>query len=371
MLEVGESDFRSHWELRCSHDNPRILVVAGLGFDPRMNVGPRAILETAGRGRADVCLLTYSEGPSSPSQQYSSRVRENREILDGLVAHAGAQLHVRDLPLTEDDPSSVVQGGRKVGGFSAMRVAGDQNLLRPYTDIVVDVSALPRSLYFPYIHKLLRMHDKSPVGERIPRNLHVIGCENPNVDRAIREEPAERADYLPGFRKGSDNVQTRNLPRVWAPVLGENQEHVLKLIEQLIADAPHPPEICPVLPFPSDDPRRGDRLLLEYRELFERWRVELRNIIFASESNPFDVYRQLCRLDDDYAAALAPLNGARTVLSAHSSKLLSLGVLLAAYDRSLAVAHVEANGYTMDESTDLTDGGKLYEVWIAGDPYES
>jgi len=37
-----------------------------------------------------------------------------------------------------------------------------------------------------------------------------------------------------------------------------------------------PDEICPVLPFPALNPRRGDNLVLEYRDLlFDRLRIDL------------------------------------------------------------------------------------------------
>jgi hypothetical protein len=138
-----------------------------------------------------------------------------------------------------------------------------------------------------------------------------------------------------------------------------------------------PDEICPVLPSPAQDPRESDNIVLEYRDfLFDQLRVEPRNIIYASESNPFEVYRQIMRSVRHYKRALAPLSGCKAVVSAMSSKLSSLGALLAAYelhsslgDRhvDVGVAHVEAQGYAIAQH----DGPPptLYNLWLAGECY--
>jgi hypothetical protein len=175
---------------------------------------------------------------------------------------------------------------------------------------------------------------------------------------------------LPGFLGTVELEQDEDMPRVWAPVLGEQQSEALKLIEQKARVLDNVPEICPVLPFPALDPRRGDRLLLEYRGLFDSWRVDSRNIIYASEHNPFDVYRQLCALYDRYSRALQPLRGAKMIISAHSSKLLSLGALLAACDRpEVAVAYVQSQGYQIDGPLTRPADAVPFEIWIAGEPY--
>jgi len=264
----------------------------------------------------------------------------------------------------------MVEDERKVGGRRIAQLA-KADALAGYTDVVVDISALPRSLYFPLLRQLLKLHDRtrSQGGAAVPANLHVIICENPQLDARIQEELSERADYLPLFSAQAGLVQDQDVPRIWAPVLGEGQEMALRRIEQLIKANGRAPEICPVLPFPATNPRRGDQLLLGYRQLFDAWEVELRNIIYAAEWNPFDVYRQLCRLHDRYRDALEPLRGAKMIVSAHSSKLLSLGVLLAAHNREIAVAHVEVDGYVMQNRPQAEEDGEMYEIWIAGEPY--
>lgn len=192
-------------------------------------------------------------------------------------------------------------------------------------------------------------------------------CENPGVDSKISEEGGDKAEWVYGFSGGLARLAEADVPRIWAPVLGTGQVTRLKKIVDFV----NPREICPVLPFPAMNPRRGDDLLGEYRDLlFDSWKVEPRDIIYASEQNPFDVYRALCRLDERYRSALARLGGAKTVVSAHSSKLLSLGVLLAAFERELAVPQVQPTGYLVHDALQQDDAtGELFDVWLKGEPY--
>lgn len=365
-MERGEAggNFRRFWQARNSPRNGRALLIAGLGFDPRMSHPLEALTETRPAGTIDVRLVQFDEGPDSISQRYAPAVAANLETVRGLAAASSAQIQTVSVPMTGDSRRAA---GLRIG--DAVAALG----LREYGDIIVDISALPRTLYFPLIRYLLQLcQNEGDVSEPTVANFHIVLLESPDLDGRIREELAERAEYLPGFAGGVDLQQDEDVPRIWAPVLGEYQGEALRRIEQKISAPDNAPEICPVLPFPATDPRRGDRLLLEYAALFRSWRVDVRNIIYASEHNPFDVYRQLCRLHDQYSEALTPLRGAKVIVSAHSSKLLSLGTLLASCDRrEIAVAHVEAHGYQVDGPLAVGADAELCEIWVAGEPYEA
>ena len=126
------------------------------------------------------------------------------------------------------------------------------------------------------------------------------------------------------------------------PVLGEGESARLDRLNEDLRAA----EICPVLPLPAANPRRADNLIKEYRQLLiETDLVEVRNFIYAAESNPFDLYKTVSELNSDYAEALRPLGTTRMVLSAHSSKLLSVGVLLTAFEHGLEVRHASPSVY--------------------------
>ena len=162
------------------------------------------------------------------------------------------------------------------------------------------------------------------------------------------------------------------MPRVWFPVLGENQDaRLIKIREDLMPD-----EICPVLPFPSREPRRGDEIMVSYQQtLFDDFQIEPRNILHASEFNPFEAYKQIYCAIDRYRDALADLGGCKAYVSPLSSKLLSVAALLACYDHKtrkganrrldVGMPYVESLSYG-DVSQTTNDPRELYSMWIRG-----
>jgi hypothetical protein len=111
--------------------------------------------------------------------------------------------------------------------------------------------------------------------------------------------------------------------------------------------------------------------------LFDTIPIEPRNIIYADEQNPFQVYRQIKKTVNHYNQSLAILGGCKIIISALSSKLLSIGALLSAYEAKgenilVGIANVESNGYHMDEEESLQNNSsaELFELWLAGNCYE-
>jgi hypothetical protein len=205
-------------------------------------------------------------------------------------------------------------------------------------------------------------------------SLHIVVCENVMIDMNIIDDGIDdKANYVHGFSSDLENAATEGIPKIWIPILGEGDAVKLERIYVLI----NPDEICPVLPSPSADPRQGDNILLKYRKLiFDQWRVEPKNIIYANERNPFEAYRQIYRTVLHYERALKPIGGCKFVISAVSSKLISLGALLAAYELkrkniSIGLAHIEAQGYTVQEDiSDFEVNNELFTLSLSGRYYE-
>ena len=105
--------------------------------------------------------------------------------------------------------------------------------------------------------------------------------------------------------------------------------------------------------------------------LFDEWQTETEDFIYADEQNPFDVYEALSNLALSVRTSLSSIGTPQLLVSCHSSKLLSLGALLAAYDSRLGIVHVQPSDYSID--SDIPDYlvGELYEVWLTGEPYGS
>lgn len=364
FLRDGEG-FDGFWRAFLAERRRNLLFVLGHGFDARMCDGIERVLSLGGVGARDVALIAFNEGAESPSQIYLPQRDANGERLDRMIQGRG-KIEKRDIKMFSSD-------NRRIGARSIAQEFGSSVEFQSYTDVVVDISALPRSLYMPLLAKLLALFDgEAKGGER--RNLHVIVSHCPEIDGAIVEDGLdESASYLFGFAAAAlESESTSGHPKIWIPVLGKRQRTQLERINQFVM----PDEICPLLPSPAHDPREGDSIMIEYRELlFDQLRVEPRNIIYAAESNPFEVYRQLMRSILHYDRALKPLGGCKVALSAMSSKLASMGVLFAAYELgrrdpkvTVGVAHVESQGYIVRPNS--TEPSKtLFTMWLSGECY--
>lgn len=344
-----------------------ICFILGRGFDPRMNLALKTMLDGYPQHEYKALLLEFSEGPNSPSNRYADLVEENAKEFGRLIEKRAT---AKSLELTMWSPD-----GRRIGSRSAASLFQRPDELKGYTDIVVDISSLPRGIFYPLLAKLLYLAERQEARSK-RLNLFVFVSENSEIDARIVDEGVdEEADYVDLFRSGADRMAAALHPKIWVPILGERQDLQLRRIHDLV----NPHEICPVLPSPSLMPRRADLLIGEYHGLlFDQMRVEPQNFIYASERNPFEVYRQMCRTIQHYNRVLAPLGGCRTVISSVSSKLLSLGGLLAAYELKrakfdIAIAHIDAQGYSIiDDVTirTLVEGSSLFALWLAGECYE-
>lgn len=351
----GPEEFLPFWEDLAQSPDRSALLITGRGFDPRTVEAPSA-LSAAGLkvSRLHLIHLVDRYNPTHPAEQ-TKRAGVNEARLRTLFPNA-----VTEVARIE----SRTQDGRVTGGAQISRTCLTFGPFDQFTDVVVDITALPSSIYFPLLGTLLREYDH---GENPGWNLHCVVCENAVLDDRILAEGGDRAERVHGFGEAYDRAADPEAVRVWAPVLGERQADSLSKIR----DAVGPAEVKPVLPFPSKDPRRGDQLVAEYRkQIFGEWEVDPQGIISAHEQDPFDLYLQLGRLSRDYVAALRPIGAATTVLSSHASKLLSLGVLLAGFEHDLAVMHVEPTGYRGLDLDNYASQNELFEVWLAGEAYK-
>ena len=359
----GSSEFVPFWDSLIHSRKRDLLFVVGSGFDPRMSAAAKAIMRLGGEGVRRCLVVEYDEGSTSPSRAHDDLAASNAETL-GALFNRPDQIVKRRIDMLSAD------GRRRVGSRRAAEVFESVNDIAEFTDILLDINALPRSIYMPMLAKLLYLIDMMAEFSNV--NLHVLTSNDPVLDRAITDKGlSDDATYLHGFESGIEQESTADVPKVWMPILGEGKTPHFERIYDLVT----PDEIVPAFPFPCANPRRTDDLLLEYRPyLFDRLRVEPANFMYVSEQNPFGVYREIVSAVRHYADALAPLGGCKVVISTLSSKLLSLGGLLAAYELkrigySVGIAHVESEGYEIGANTPETVSDNLFEVWVAGEPY--
>ena len=357
---AGPDEFDLFWGEHLGGRKRDTLFLLGRGFDPRALKAIRRILELGASSR--VWLLAF-ENAQEDSPLRSELTISNREALADLVGEG----NIVELPVSigmTDHPNATSRSTRSAISGQGSTVSLD--------DVVIDISAMPRVVALSAIAKLI--HDQDEAGACGNRtNLHVVAAESARRDVDAAGSLMDEVTSLVGFSGRLNEESTEHVPRVWFPVLGEGQRERLQLIRGHL----DPDEVCPVVPFPSRDPRRGDQIVAENIDLlFEEFRVEPSNILRASEFNPFEAYRQLFQAMDRYREALTELDGCKAYVSPLSSKLLSVGALLACYDHQfgevegknlkVGMPYVETSVYGDPQVGDDVES-ELYSMWIRGE----
>lgn len=336
------------WIEACS-TSENILFICGAGFDPRTLDTPRRVASVKWE---QLTVLALKPSVGGEHDTAVGAAHENEEELNILF---GDRLTVVDSPQVLDPNTT---------GTVLSRRLQVQHQVLDFDTVIVDMSGLPSSISFTVLQLFLQ---QSLLGAEEPRrfagNLLVTVSEDVSTDARIMASGLDAPGTLAGFERLPDISTTC----IWVPVLGTGAGEELRALTTLL----DPHEVCPVVPFPSRNPRRGDELILEHRVLLiEELQFEPRNVLYASETNPFDLYRQLVWLADRYRTALAPLGGATIVVSEHTSKILSLGVLLAAHEAKLVVGHVRPMAYRLSGSNPVDRMPWIYTAWLTGQPYE-
>lgn len=355
-------EFSSFWKTHLATDSRSLLFVLGKGFDPRTCMALQTIADLAGNSLQETLALEFDEGEGILNQGLRDLATSNSAEIAKLIGKS--QLTNHKIPFRTED-------GRRVCARNSANVFTDAERVSAFTDIVVDISAMPRSVYFPLIARLLYFHDDLKRNGKSSPNIHVVVAEDPVLDCNIREEGVdETASFLHPFEGEFNREATGQQPKVWIPILGEGRTTQFDRIYDLVK----PEEVCPVLPSPSRNPRRGDDIVMEYRDLlFDQLRIDPRNIIYASEYNPFEVYRQIRKATLQYHEVLELIGGCKVALSALCSKLMSLGVLLVGYELKtndsiqVGIAHIECQGYDMPSS--VVPSAEPVGIWLAGECY--
>jgi hypothetical protein len=321
------------WDSLFDNRSIRLLYIVGRGFDTRAQTVMAEFVRNLRMAeplveKADLLLLGFH------GYQLSDELREqtalNAGALEALFKPLGqtATISIGSSAAGEDDITA--SNALRIGTENALRYVAD------YTDVILDISSMPRIAYLALITALLSklVPDKTSKAALWASgvNFQVLVAEDPALDGQIRsEDPSNDLVLIPGFSSALHAESVQEWPFVWFPILGENR--VAQLEKVLASAIPDLAEICPVLPHPSKDPRRGERLLVEYRRpLFDSRQTPTSNILYAHESNPFEAYRQLLGAMERYRESLSILGGCRLVVTPLGSKLITVGAGLACFE---------------------------------------
>lgn len=336
------------------------LLIGGAGFDPRTARIVTRLSKILG-SRLNV-LLIQEERPS-PDAQLLEKADENLREIYSICD----QVDVSPVKILADD-------GAIIGGRNVISKIADIDLSR-FTDIVIDLSALSTGISFPLVSYVY--NESKNVSWQL--NVHIAVVSNPKLDGAIVSSPHDRASEARGFQEVNLFSEATQKTKLWLPIVSGDKQHMLDTIFNQLK----PQDTCPILPFPSEDPKKGDNVAYAifssiYDEMGGRleneWELEPQNFLYADERAPLDIYRTIIRIAHERAPVFEAFGGSTIVLSPLGSKIPSIGALMAGLEKGFPVVYVEAIGYNVDWTLAQAIGpedSKMAHVWLCGDAYHT
>jgi hypothetical protein len=323
-----------------------VVLIGGAGFDPRSTQIAEML---ACHIKVIKALFIREERPGVAQTALRSRADTNAEKMRKLVTESNFEA----ISVFAND--GAVIGGREVAKLLSSRS------WTSVTDVVIDLSALSKGIAFPLVRSLMESLDQL----QLQTSIHLMVYEDPGMDQSIAEIGCDRPSMMAGFEGAWGLDASRDAAKLWLPQLIKRQHPILDRLHRFLA----PNDVCPILPFPAENPRLPDELIEEYRdELMSTWSVEPRDIVYAHERDPLDLYRTILRIDSARQRVFREVGGSMTLLSPLGSKVLALGALMAALDRDFPVAYVESIDYDVKPETieKMEPRGEIVHVWLRG-----
>jgi hypothetical protein len=214
VLASGTEEVSKIWSAALELEH-RVTFVLGVGFDPRPLVALQSLLTQAGNQVVQVVRLGL---PSAENDDLTRELTQsNDRCLRELVESGSVDVELIEYPEGVESRAAGLRMSRQI---QSSGVIGEKDL------VVVDVSGLPSTVYFPVIAGLL----KASEGQGLQRDLQMVVCENPELDRIILEESIASPGPIRGFRQRLDSDSLSGVTCVWVPVHGEHQEPSIRSI---------------------------------------------------------------------------------------------------------------------------------------------
>lgn len=326
----------------------KVLFIGSIGFDPRTPM----TFEMLKKITVNVDPIFFTEEREDISVELMRRAGATASQLEGIIGKS---------PITFSIPIFAPDGAA-IGGVQLIKAAQD-NIpdLNQYTDVVIDVCAMSRGIFFPLVRYFRDLIDQN----HPETSLHILVVDEPRVDYSYKPQYDDRASWMKGFHEDAGLKGKQVSSKLWMPQLMSGRSNMYESLFNFI----QPNDVCPVLPFPGIRPKRVDELVIEYRDQLDTWQTSLQNIVLAAESDPLDLYDTVIRVHKAREKICDPHI---TVLSPMGSKVSTIGGLLAAMDERLPVAYVETLSYHEDPNNpvpDVIDIDNLVHVWVDGPVY--
>ena len=317
----------------------KTLLVFGSGFDPRAGEIPRTLSQC---GTSVEAWLLREDRPAPQEVN----VQSADEATDRLKACFGKAEVVR-FDVFESDGALAVP--------ASLVAHAPMSNLDEYDDIILDFSALSLGVSYP----LAKLFYDFALERK--KNLHLAVTASSRIDGAIRASydalvQSPRGFYWPALSDAAAAV-------MWVPQL---QRGLTEVLERIGSDF-DASDICPIVPFPTRGVREPEELFIEYERLLNNaWHVDPRDVIYAVESDPLDIYRTLVRISRERKEVFEGLGPSEIVLTPMGSKVVALGALMAALEEGLSVRYVEARDY--EGYFPANEKCEKMSVWLLGGP---
>ena len=286
-LLFPESEFNTFWHDHLKKRTRRVLIVMGRGFDPRALEATRRI-KVAG-ATPDIWLLAFDNGLEDSELRADLTTKNHSE----LISLCGEEtIHQVDIKICGGEQGNATSANTR----SAIKNAGE---IAQYDDVVVDLSAMPRMVALTTVAKLIHDLDALDASGGKNINLHVTIAESVTADLMMALGSLhEEVTFVIGFSGHLSAQGTEHVPRVWFPVLGEGQTDRLVKIQGQARPGRDMSSDSVSKPHSRAGVTRSSTSTTKF--LFEDFHIEPRNILRATEYNPFEAYKQLFLAMDRY-----------------------------------------------------------------------
>src|SRR3972149_11123164 len=127
-FQVSGNDFLPFWNILLKDNRRDILMIIGLGFDPRTSLALKKIFDIKGEGIRKVVILDFVRDEQQNVGRYKNLVAENQKELEEYLIGK------------ENSTEKIIMRSREnhnVGGRNVTKVI-NETLIEKYTDIIVD-----------------------------------------------------------------------------------------------------------------------------------------------------------------------------------------------------------------------------------------
>ena len=343
--------------------NRECLFIGNAGFYPKINIIVKKLCDYIDKR---IHIILIREKRSSPDVELEKRTEKNIAEAKDIYP----QTKVLEINIFSEDDKAVV------GGISILNRIKEIDITE-YNDIFIDLSALSVGVSFPLVKYI---YEQANNAEELV-NVHLTAAFNNKLDSYISSDSTNFVTHVKKFPT-SNLLGEKEKVKLWLPLMSASKNKVLNKIY----DKTEPHDVCPIVPFPSKEPRKGDELTaIHYREELENtWGVAPQDFIYTDEGRPLDIYRTIMRVNKDRESVFNIFGGSMLILSPLGSRMPTIGMLMAALEGGFPVVYVETLNYHVNwgkvdeiqkhmeedwEKGEMPKDLEIAHVWLYGEAY--